>query len=147
MAGETPAPKTYEIHYEDSVVWGAPFTSSKGIVKDVSRDPNPSTEPIDNNRGAVIGIIVYDKQESFSVQIEAKAGVAPPANCSWIKFQSAAADEGSAVELVCFVNKCGRAWTHRGKKTFRLDLTYYPHIRLPAATVSGADATTIVGEA
>ena len=95
MAGETP-PKTYEIHYDDTVVWGAPFTSSKGIVKDVSRDPNPSKEPIDNNRGAVIGIIVFDKQESFSVQIEAKAGVAPPANCSWIKFQSDAADEGSA---------------------------------------------------
>ena len=146
MAGETP-PKTYEIHYDDSVVWGAPFTSSKGIVKDVSRDPNPSKDAIENNRGAVIGIIVFDKQESFSVQIEAKAGVAPPATGTWIKFQSDAADEGSAVELVCFVDKCGRAWTHKGKKTFRLELTYYPHIKLPAATISGADATTIVGEA
>ena len=84
---ETPAPRageTYTIKGGSSVVWGstesvtAPATSMGTVIAhDV--DSDAKYEPVENNMGAVTGIVIYDTETVVKLTIVAEAAATLPA--------------------------------------------------------------------
>lgn len=69
---------TYEIKGGSQVIWGTSPTSDKGTVIAHDVDHDAKYEVVENEAGAVTGIVIYDTETQIKLTIIAKSGSAEP---------------------------------------------------------------------
>lgn len=77
---EAPAPRaqTYSIKGGSDVIWGVGETSGLGTVIAFDTDSSAKHEVVENEYGAVTGIVIYDTETTLKLTIVAKATAALP---------------------------------------------------------------------
>lgn len=78
-APQARAGETYTIKGGTQVIWGASPTSELGTVIAHDVDADAKYEVVENNMGAVTGIVIYDTETQVKLTIIAKAGSSAPA--------------------------------------------------------------------
>lgn len=72
--------QTYVLKGGTKVVWGTnEYTGGAGVITGVTRDDALQYERIENNQGAVVGLVLYDEESSVRVDIMMDPDVTPPA--------------------------------------------------------------------
>lgn len=72
------AGETYEIKGGSSVVWGVAGTSTLGTVLSHDVDDTAQYEKVENQSGAVTGIVIYDTETVVKLSIVAKSDATRP---------------------------------------------------------------------
>jgi len=92
-AAPRPAPRadTFTIIGGTSVQWGIAGTSAMGTILDASTDATAKYEALENQQGAVVGIVIYDTETVVKLTIMAGAGAALPAMGSALEFDGISA--------------------------------------------------------
>lgn len=70
--------KTYQIKGGSSVKWGVDGTSELGTVLTHDVDDTAQYEPLENQQGAVTGIVIYDTETVIKLSVMAGADAARP---------------------------------------------------------------------
>lgn len=71
--------EAYTIKGGSQVIWGTSPTSELGTVIAHDVDADAKYEVVENNMGAVTGIVIYDTETQVKLTIIAKAGSSAPA--------------------------------------------------------------------
>lgn len=116
---------TYQNLGGQTVEWGtAGVTTSvaAGTILNVTTDESGSTEPIENNQGAVVGLTAYDSVTEVNLTILFEVGKTPPA--LW--------DIVTAEGLSGFVSKVGKSWGNKQHKKITIGVTVHKNVTLGA---------------
>lgn len=80
LDAEVASAQTYAIKGGASVQWGVgPTLAEKGTITDISCDTSAKNETVENQYGAIIGMVIYDTETSLKLTIVAKGGTTPAA--------------------------------------------------------------------
>lgn len=108
--------------------WGtADFSVGFGTITDIEFGGSSSTEPVENNMGAQVGLVIYDGAETFSMTVVASADGVPPSRGSVIAL-------GGVNYLV---TGCTRRYSHKGKTTYTVNGTKPDHMTLTLPSGGG----------
>lgn len=107
MAGET-----YQFKGQ-TAQWGTTSTHSSGVVTDENLKKTASTEPVENNQGAMVGMCVYDEMWSGSLSIVAAQNATLPAP----------GDTVTILECTLLITDVENVGTHKGKRKFNISAT------------------------
>lgn len=77
-APQARAGETYTIKGGSQVIWGTSPTSELGTVIAHDVDHDAKYEVVENNMGAVTGIVIYDTETQVKLTIIAKSGSTEP---------------------------------------------------------------------
>lgn len=77
-APQARAGETYTIKGGSQVIWGTSPTSDKGTVIAHDVDHDAKYEVVENEAGAVTGIVIYDTETQIKLTIIAKSGSTEP---------------------------------------------------------------------
>ncbi len=70
---------TFTILNGASVIWGTEADKTEGTVIDSNVEDTAQFEKVENNQGAVVGVVVYDTETVATISILAKSGATKPA--------------------------------------------------------------------
>ena len=118
MAGET-----YQNLGGQTVEWGTAGVATNvaaGTILNATSDESGSTEPIENESGAVVGLTAYDSVTEIMLTILFEVGKTPPA--LW--------DIVTADGLSGYVSKVGKAWGNKQHKQITVGVTVHKHVTL-----------------
>jgi hypothetical protein len=105
-----PGGTTHIIRGGTPVKWGTEgVESAKGVITSVTDDDNIQYEKIENNQGAVVGVVIYDTETSIKVDIMADPSQAKPVAGNMLSASI------NGIEHQAVVIKVGRT---RGNKSF-----------------------------
>lgn len=94
-------------------VWGttpAGADSGGGIVVDASVNTTAQTDPVEDQQGAEVGLVIYDEQWEISVEVVCRAGTQKPAiGANW-----------RCGGLSGYVTGVRENWRNKGKKSLAI---------------------------
>lgn len=87
----TPRADTFSIVGGTSVQWGVAGTATEGTILDANTDVTAKFEPLENQQGAVVGIVIYDTETVVKLTIMAAEAATLPTIGSTLTFDSISA--------------------------------------------------------
>lgn len=93
--------------------WGTTSTHGSGTVVDESLKTTALTEPVENNQGAMVGLVIYDELYSGTLTIVASASATPPA----------IGDTLTVLGKQLYVTDVDNKGQHKGKRMFTISCT------------------------